>query len=205
MKGKISPKGDTSIVSILFAGVGGQGVILSSEILSRAAMFSGFDVKKTEVHGVAQRGGTVVSHVRYGEAVRSPLVPAGRADVLVALEKLEGIRYSYYLREGAAVLLNDEEIVPTRYIGEKLPYPEDIEGTLSSWGYELRVIDARALAAGAGSSRAFNVAVLGALSNFLDLPHGSWRKAIMEVLPERFHELNLKAFEAGRVATAGAK
>lgn len=190
------------VTSILFAGVGGQGVLLSSEILSVAAMLQGFDVKKTEVHGVAQRGGTVMSHVRYGMRVYSPLTPVGEADVLVALEKLEGARHCHYVRQGGKVLLNDEKIVPTRYIGEKIPYPENIEDLMRQNGLEVSLIDARSLAAEAGSRRASNVVILGALSNFLDLEEVNWMAAIVRVLPEKLHQSNIRAFAAGSMALA---
>lgn len=186
-----------STVSILFAGVGGQGVVLSSEILSLAAMTSGLDVKKTEVHGVAQRGGTVLSHVRFGKKVYSPLSPVGRVDYLIALEKLEGLRYSFYLKPGGVVFINNEEIIPTRYIGEKIPYPERIEDILKDNGYESYVIYARDIAEKAGSRRAFNVAILGALSRFLDIKEDVWKTAITRSLPAGLHKLNLTAFELG--------
>lgn len=165
-------------------------------------MHEGFDVKKTEVHGVAQRGGTVVSHVRYGKTVHSPITPVGEADVLVALEKLEGLRYSPYVRRGGRILMSDERIVPTRYIGEKVPYPENIEDLLQRQGYSVSLIDAPGIAGEAGSRRASNVVILGALSTFLAISEENWKRAITITLPERLHELNFKAFEMGCMALA---
>lgn len=188
------------MTSILVAGVGGQGVVLSSEIIARAAMLSGFDVKKTEVHGVAQRGGTVISHVRFGDMVFSPLAPVGSVDILMAYEKLEGLRFSHYLKAGGDVIFNEEQIVPTRYIGEKIPYPSGIEEMMRNMGYELHTIDSRNIAQAAGSRRAFNVVMLGALSRLLDLEKSYWKRAVRDSLPERLHDLNLKAFEMGRTA-----
>jgi indolepyruvate ferredoxin oxidoreductase beta subunit len=196
---------DGTITSIVFAGVGGQGVVLSTEVCSRAALYAGYDVKKTEVHGVAQRGGTVMSHVRFGTRVYSPLCPVGSVDILVALERLEGLRFSYYLKQGGTVIVNSEEIVPTRYVGEKVPYPPDAEALMKEKGFDLHPIDARALAREAGSRMAFNVVVLGALSLFLDFEEALWKKAIVESLPERLHRINLAAFESGRGALARSK
>jgi len=196
---------DRKITSILFAGVGGQGVVLSTEICSRAAIHAGHDVKKTEVHGVAQRGGTVMSHVRFGGKVYSPLTPVGSVDILIALEKLEGLRCSYYLKDSGTVICNDEEMVPTRYVGEKIPYPTGIEVMMKGEGFDLHSIDARGLAREAGSRMAFNVVVLGALSRFLDMKENIWKKAIAESLPEKLHQINLKAFELGRAALARLK
>jgi indolepyruvate ferredoxin oxidoreductase beta subunit len=188
------------ITSLLFVGVGGQGVVLSSEVSSRAAMLAGHDVKKTEVHGVAQRGGTVMSHVRFGPLIYSPLTPVGSVDYLVALEKLEGLRFSFYLKEKGTIIINDEEIVPTRYIGEKIPYPVGIEETMKRKGYDQYSIDARSLAREAGSRMAFNVVVLGALSLFLDLGEDLWKQAITDSLPEKLHRINMEAFDKGRAA-----
>lgn len=192
------------VVTVLFAGVGGQGVVLSSEILARAAMLSGLDVKKTEVHGVAQRGGTVMSHVRFGNRVYSPLSSVGSVDILIALEKLEGLRFSHYLKNGGTVILNDEEIVPTRFIGERVPYPPDIESAFREAGYDIFTIEARSLAELAGSRRAFNVVVLGALADMLEIDDSHWKDAIRSSLPRKLHKLNLKAFEAGMRARAAA-
>ena len=196
---------DRKITSILFAGVGGQGVVLSTEVCSRAVIHAGNDVKKTEVHGVAQRGGTVMSHVRFGKRVYSPLSSVGSVDMLVALEKLEGLRFSHFLKKGGTVIVNDEEIVPTRYVGEKIPYPSDIEVMMKGKGFDLYSINARDLARKAGSRMAFNVVVLGALSHFLEIGEDLWKKAIVESLPEKLHRINLASFESGRAALARSK
>jgi indolepyruvate ferredoxin oxidoreductase beta subunit len=124
--------------NLLFAGVGGQGILLVSELAARAAIHAGFDVKKTEVHGAAQRGGSVVSHVRFAQKVFSPLSPAGEVDILLALEKLEGLRWAHYVRDGGLIILNDEIRVPARLSDKPVEYPKDTEEFLTSKGFRVR-------------------------------------------------------------------
>lgn len=184
-------------LNILFSGVGGQGVLLISELVARTAMHAGFDVKKTEVHGAAQRGGSVVSHVRFAERVYSPLIPAGEADILVSLEKLEGLRWAHYLRPGGLVVLNTEERHPAALDANPVEYPKDIEKFLTKKGLVVRSIDARATAVELGNYRAANTVLLGAMLIDTGIPVEEWRQVMSGSLPKKFLDLNLAALHRG--------
>jgi indolepyruvate ferredoxin oxidoreductase beta subunit len=184
--------------NVLLAGVGGQGVILASELLALVAAKAGYDVKQTEVHGVAQRGGAVSSHVRFGEKVHSPLTKPGDVDFLVALEKLEALRYAHFVREGGVVVVNDYEIKPVRFPGDNRPYPKHALEFLKSKGFRVISVKATDKAIELGDQRVANLVLLGVLSNFLPIPRDVWEKTIEERIPERFLKINLKAFEIGR-------
>jgi indolepyruvate ferredoxin oxidoreductase beta subunit len=140
-------------MNILFCGVGGQGILLASEIAARAAVRAGFDVKKTEVHGVAQRGGSVVSHVRFSEKVYSPLTPAGMVDILIALEQLEGLRWAHYVKKQGEILMNRLKIPPAQSTKKIIPYPENVEEFLKSKGYLVHLINDRDMANGLGNPK----------------------------------------------------
>ena len=183
---------------VLMAGVGGQGVLLASETLGLAALAEGLDVKQSEVHGVAQRGGSVVSHVRFGERVHSPLIRCGEADLLYAGEQLEALRYAHYLRPGGRIVMDDRVIRPIRLAPDAPPYPEGVAEFLRGKGYEVLVCSALALAVELGEQRCANVILLGLLSHQLELSDPSWRSAIEQRFPERYLELNLRAFQTGR-------
>ncbi|MBM4311060.1 MAG: indolepyruvate oxidoreductase subunit beta [Deltaproteobacteria bacterium] len=187
-----------SVTNILMAGVGGQGVILASEIVSEAMMRAGHDVKKSEVHGMAQRGGSVTTHVRFGEKVFSPLIKDGEVDILFSFELLETVRYLGTMREGASLLVNAHKILPPSVTLGKDSYPDDIAGLLASRYPRFELVDAPAIALQAGNPRAVNVAFVGALSRYLDVPEDSWHAAIEKMLPPKLVEVNLKAFALGR-------
>ncbi len=189
--------------NVLIAGVGGQGVVLASELLAQAALAGGFDVKQGEFHGVAQRGGAVYSHVRFGERVHSPTARRGEVDVLVALELLEALRHGHFVRPGGTVLVNDHRIDPIRTADDR-PYPDDVPGFLSGKGLRVLLIPATERAVELGNARAANVVLLGALSAHLPLPVETWERVLRERIPERYRELNLRAFAAGREAVGAA-
>ena len=183
--------------NILISGVGGQGVILVSEIIAQAAVFANLEVKQSEVHGVAQRGGAVVSHVRYGEKVYSPLIKAGESDFILAFEKLEAVRWAHHLREGGTLIVNDNEIMPTVF-DRKTKYPKNILKLVEKKGIKPVVINATAEALELGNFRAANTIMCGALASFLDFSDEVWENAIRKRLPEKILDINLKAFNRGR-------
>ena len=191
-------------INIIFAGVGGQGVLTASEALGRASLCDGFDIKKSEVHGMAQRGGSVFSHVRFGSKVHSPLVPAGTADFLVAFEGLEALRQAHRLKPGGVIILNRLNIPP---MPGGAAYPHDIEKMLAGRDAEeaeVVAVPALELAGSAGDERAAGSALLGALSGFLPLSPGSWRTAFQQMFRPGAAEANMAAFRLGRswVSTA---
>lgn len=185
-----------SVVNVLVAGVGGQGVILSSELLALAALADGRDVKQGEFHGVAQRGGAVFSHVRFGDRVHSPLAPRGQVDYLLALEKLEALRYAHFVKPGGTVIMNDHTVEPVR-MADTRPYPQDPEGFLEGKGFEVVTVPATEIAIELGNYRAANVILLGALAGRLDIPREVWEKTLAGRIPQRLLPLNQKAFAAG--------
>jgi len=189
---------DNSVINILMAGVGGQGTLLASEILSEVLMQAGHDVKKAEVHGMAQRGGSVVSHVRFGKKVYSPIIPEGQADVLFGFELLETYRYLPLVKKTGAVVVNNLRIAPPSVLLGKSSYPQDIERKLKDRVKNVRIVDGLELAEQAGNAKAINTVLLGALSNTLNPSHEQWLTAIKNLVPERFLDVNLKAFELGR-------
>lgn len=192
------------VENILFAGVGGQGVILASGILAKAAFDNGFDVKDSELHGMAQRGGSVVSHVRYGETVNSPLIQKGKADFFVATEELEGLRYASFVKPGGKVILNKRRTVPVT-VNQNCPYPENAKSDLEAMKLDVLEIDAPEVAKKIGSSKVENIILIGALSSFLSLPLEKWQNAIKEMVPSKTIDLNLKAFEEGRKIAENSK
>jgi indolepyruvate ferredoxin oxidoreductase beta subunit len=185
-----------SVTNVLIAGVGGQGVILSSELLALAALADGRDVKQGEFHGVAQRGGAVFSHVRFGSRVHSPLVPRGQVDYLLALERLEALRYAHFVKPGGTVIVNDHKVEPVR-MGDERPYPEEGNDFLTEKGFNVVVIKATERAIELGNYRAANVILLGTLASHLDIPKAVWEETLEGRIPERLLELNRKAFSAG--------
>ena len=189
---------ENKITNILMAGVGGQGTLLASEILSEVLMQAGYDVKKAEVHGMAQRGGSVVSHVRFGQKVFSPIIPEGEADVLFGFELLETYRYLPLVKKTGTVVVNNLRIAPPSVALGKAEYPQDIAKKLSERVDNLRVVDGLELAEQAGNSKTINTVLLGALSNTLEPSYEQWIAAIKSLVPARFLDVNLKAFELGR-------
>ena len=204
----------TGTTNIMLVGVGGQGIILASEVLCRALLRPGFSpapcgwqVKKSEVHGMAQRGGSVRTDVRFGPEVHAPLISAGAADMMVAFEQLEALRYLHFLRPQGLVLLSTERIVPVTILTGPYPYPADVPTRLDNAGARVQVVDAPALAARAGNPRTAGIVLIGALSKHLAAPGSdpptsptprAWREAITALVPERYRDVNLDAFRRGR-------
>jgi indolepyruvate ferredoxin oxidoreductase beta subunit len=194
---------ENRVKSLLLAGVGGQGILLASDIICKVMMVKGYDVKKSEVHGMAQRGGCVTSHVRYGRKVYSPLARKGDVDIIVSFEKLEALRYLDYLKPGGLVLVNDEEIYPPSVNLGEADYPQGIyESLRAQFGEQnVKVVTGPELAAKAGIRRAVNTVMLGAISRFIpEIAADDWKKVLAEMLPEKIVEANLKAFDLGRAA-----
>ncbi len=185
--------------SLMFAGVGGQGSLLIAELASIAAAHAEYDVKQTEVHGVSQRGGSVETHVRFGEKVYSPIVTPGQADAVIALEKLEALRFAHFVnRDAGQILVNDQEIIPSSVSGAAEIYPHETFSFLRQKGLAITALPASQMAHDLGDGRMANVVLLGALSTLLPIPEASWQKALHVRLPARFLPSNLQAFEAGQ-------
>lgn len=185
-------------LNISLVGVGGQGTLLASEILCQVALLSGKDVKKSEVHGMAQRGGSVVSQVRIGEKVNSPLIALGETNFLISFEKLEALRHAHYLAPDGVAMVNDQEIRPVTVSSGQSEWPTDLEGMLKSTFPKLEIIPALGMARELGNVRAMNVIMIGALANHLDIDESIWQEAIKTLVKPQFVELNLKAFAAGK-------
>jgi indolepyruvate ferredoxin oxidoreductase beta subunit len=187
-------------MDLLITGVGGQGVVLASDIISETAIATGFDVKKTDTLGMAQRGGSVVSHVRIASKVRAPLIKEGEADLILAFEKLEAARWSHFLHPGGIAIINDYEQPPQSVsLGqEEYPSRETIIASLKRRTDEIYIIDATRLARELGNVRTFNILMLGCFSVFAPIDINTWKESISQRLPENIREINLTAFEAGR-------
>jgi len=191
------------VTNVVVAGVGGQGVILASELLALAAMADGRDVKQGELHGVAQRGGAVFSHVRFGDRVHSPLARRGTVDYLVALEKLESLRYAHFVRPGGTIIVNDHEVEPVR-IGDERPYPADAVAFLTGKGFRVTFVEGTRKALELGNHKVANVILLGTLAAHLDISAEAWAKTLAERVPAKLLDLNRKAFAAGEALAAAA-
>ena len=187
-----------SITNILLVGVGGQGILLASEILAEAFMIAGFDVKKSEIHGMSQRGGSVVSHVRFGKKVFSPVVPEGEGDILFGFELLETCRYLHLLRSGAKVIANDFRIQPPSVLLGQERYPDNLQGKISARFPDFQLVDGLKIATETGNPRVANTVLLGAVSKHLQLDESIWQKALRKMVPAKALDVNLKAFAAGR-------
>ena len=188
------------VKSILLAGVGGQGILRASDILCLAFMTAGLDVKKSEVHGMAQRGGCVTSHVRYGAKVYSPIAKKGDVDILVSFEKLETLRYLDYLKADGTVIINEEEIYPPSVNLGDAVYPADIVEITSKYFKKVKVVNALDLARKAGNARAVNTALLGVLSNDLMLTNDAWARVLKESFPAKALKANVQAFNLGKIS-----
>jgi len=184
--------------SVVLVGVGGQGILLGSEVIARAAMLAGYQVKTNEVHGMAQRGGSVVAQVRYGAEVYSPLVAAGTAAALGSFERIEALRFAHYLMPGGLAVVSSQMIVPVTVSTGQAQYPADAEARLRQAFPRLTYLDAAQMALDLGNIRVANVVILGALSQGLDLPLETWGEALAACVPPKHRDVNLKAFEAGR-------
>ncbi len=184
--------------SVVIVGVGGQGILLASEIVAQAAVAAGFDVKTNEVHGMAQRGGSVVAQIRYGREVFSPIISKGTAAVLGSLERMEVLRYTDYLAENGLAVVSSQKIVPVSASSGPVGYPEIDEPLLKKYFPRLLYIDAVQEATKLGNPKAANTLLLGAMSSQLDLPLEAWETAIRKSVKEKFIDVNLKAFQLGR-------
>lgn len=188
---------DTQVKSVIIVGVGGQGTLLASRLLGAAMVSEGFDVKVSEVHGMSQRGGSVITYVRYGGKVYSPVINEGEADVVLAFEQLEAARFLPFLKEGGSLVTSTQQIDPMPVITGGAKYPQGILEDISGRNVHVLAVDALALAKEAGSQKAVNVVLIGAMAKKLQIDKGVWMKAIEETVPARFLEMNKKAFELG--------
>ncbi|MHB9149496.1 MAG: indolepyruvate oxidoreductase subunit beta [Thermoleophilia bacterium] len=191
---------NVTTTNVLLAGVGGQGVILASYVLSQAAMAEGFDVKQSEVHGMSQRGGSVVSHLRFGTKVASPIVTPGTADLLLSFEPLEALRYHHWLRPGGLLIYNAIKVNPSTVAAGLATYPDEIDARITEAWPNSRRVDATALAEQAGTAKAANMVLVGAISGRLPFTDETWRTIITKVVPPKTVDANMRAFELGRSA-----
>lgn len=183
--------------SIMIVGVGGQGTLLASRILGSALLDCGYDVKVSEVHGMSQRGGSVVTYVRCGEEVASPIIEKGEADIILAFEQLEAARWLSFLKPDGKIIVNTQTIDPMPVVIGTTEYPDGVIDAVKAAGADVQAIDALALAVEAGTAKAVNVVLIGAMAKSMPLDKEIWIKALKESVPAKFLELNLKAFELG--------
>ncbi|MBE6909460.1 MAG: indolepyruvate oxidoreductase subunit beta [Ruminococcaceae bacterium] len=186
--------------NIMIVGVGGQGSLLASKLLGHILLEQGYDVKVSEVHGMSQRGGSVVTYVRYGDRVASPVIDKGEADYIVSFELLEAARWLEYLKPGGQIVTSTQRIDPMPVITGAAQYPEGLVEKMRASGAKVDALDCLTLADEAGSSKAVNVVLLGRLSYYFDLPEQAWQDALRALVPAKFLELNQKAFALGRNA-----
>ena len=182
--------------SIMIVGVGGQGTLLASRILGNTVINEGYDVKVSEVHGMSQRGGSVVTYVKYGEKVYSPIIGLGEADIILAFEALEAYRALPYLKKGGKMIINSQRMNPMPVITGAAEYPENITGKISS-KIDTKVVDAVSLAKKAGNIKAVNVVLIGVMAKLTGIEYEKWVNTIKETVPEKFVDINLKAFDLG--------
>ena len=187
--------------NILFSGVGGQGILLASEITAYSLLASGYDAKKSEVHGMAQRGGSVTAQLRFGQKIYSPLIEPGQADIQVAFEMMEAVRYLPYLHKGSKVIVNTQKILPPSVATGQAEYPAEVLNNLTERDIVVVPVDAFDLAREVGEVRTANVVMVGAMSAFLPVDPAVYADIISARVPERFRDVNLRAFEAGRSAS----
>ena len=182
--------------SVMIVGVGGQGTLLASRLLGNAVISEGYDVKVSEVHGMSQRGGSVITYVRFGDEVNSPIIEKGEADLIIAFEQLEAARYLPFLKKGGKIIVNTQKIDPMPVVIGAAEYPDGIIEKLSAKA-EVIAVDALSLAVEAGNSKAVNVVLMGVVAKHMDIDKDVWVNVIAETVPPKFKELNLKAFELG--------
>ena len=185
-------------MNMMIVGVGGQGTLLASKLLGRMLLIKGFDVKVSEVHGMSQRGGSVVTYVRWGDKVYSPIIDKGQADIILSFELLEAARWTEYLKPDGKMITNTQQINPMPVITGAAEYPQGLEEKMKAAGIQLDAVDALSLAEQAGSSKAVNIVLMGRLSKWFDFSEEEWLKAVEESVPPKFLEMNLKAFRLGR-------
>ena len=186
--------------NIMIVGVGGQGSLLASKLLGRMLLQKGFDIKVSEVHGMSQRGGSVVTYVRFGEKVYSPVIDKGEADFIVSFELLEAARWTEYLKPGGKIVVNTQQIYPMPVITGAAEYPQELVQQMTTAGLDVDAFDALALAEQAGSAKAVNIVLMGHLSRYFDFTEEEWMDAIEKSVPAKFLELNKTAFHLGRNA-----
>lgn len=184
--------------NIMIVGVGGQGSLLASRLIGNLLVSEGFDVKVSEVHGMSQRGGSVVTYVRFGEKVYSPVIDEGGADFIVSFELLEAARWLGYLKPGGKIITNTQKVDPMPVITGVANYPGELAEKMAKAGADIDAFDALSLASEAGSSKAVNIVLMGRLSRYFDIEEAAWQKALSETVPPKFLELNKKAFGLGR-------
>jgi len=184
--------------SIMIVGVGGQGSLLASRLLGNVLLAKGFDVKVSEVHGMSQRGGSVVTYVKYGDEVCSPVIEKGEADVIISFELLESARWLPYLKKGGKLITSTQQLDPMPVITGAAQYPEDIAEKIKAMGIQVTAVDALGLAEQAGNAKASNVVLMGVVSAQTEFEEELWQNAIEQCVPPKFLELNKKAFELGR-------
>ncbi len=182
----------------MIVGVGGQGSLLASKLLGRLLLTQGYDIKVSEVHGMSQRGGSVVTYVRFGDKVYSPVIDKGEADFIVSFELLEAARWTQFLKPGGKIITNTQTINPMPVIIGAAEYPENLQKSMTDAGLSVDALDALSLAEQAGSAKAVNLVLMGRLSNYFDFTLEQWDRAIEESVPEKFLELNKRAFRLGR-------
>ena len=186
--------------NIMIVGVGGQGSLLASKLLGRLLLTKGYDIKVSEVHGMSQRGGSVVTYVRYGDRVYSPVIDKGQADFIVSFELLEAARWLSYLKPDGQIVTSTQQIDPMPVITGAASYPEDLVEKMRSAEAKVDALDCLKLAEEAGSAKAVNIVLMGRLSHYFDLPDQAWQKSLEAMVPPKFLELNKKAFELGKKA-----
>lgn len=183
--------------SIMIVGVGGQGSLLASKLLGRLLVDEGYDVKVSEVHGMSQRGGSVVTYVRFGEKVYSPIITEGEADIIISFEKLEAARYAKFLKKDGRIIVNTQQIDPMPVIIGAAGYPENVLDELTAKGLQVEALDALSLAEKAGSSKAVNIVLMGNAAKYFDIPFEKWIAAIENTVAPKFVEMNKTAFNLG--------
>jgi len=186
-----------SAKSIMIVGVGGQGTLLASRILGQALLNQGFDIKVSEVHGMSQRGGSVVTYVKYGEKEDFPVVRDCEADLIIAFEQLESVRWINHLKKDGKVIINTQEIDPMPVVIGTMEYPQDLVNSIKQKNISTTALDALSLAIEAGSPKAVNVVLIGVLANIMDFDKSVWIDAVKETVPQKFLDMNLKAFDLG--------
>ena len=189
--------------NILFCGVGGQGILLASEVTAYSLLAVGMEARKSEVHGMAQRGGSVTAQLRYGTKVYSPLISVGEADIVVSFEMMEAARYLPYMHKDTKVIVNTHKIYPPAVATGKMEYPENVLDELTSQNIHVKELDAFAIASQVGEVRAVNIVMVGVLSTYLPIEEQVFLDVMNERIPERFRDVNIKAFKEGRKVVAG--
>lgn len=183
--------------NVMIVGVGGQGSLLASKLLGRLLLEKGYDIKVSEVHGMSQRGGSVVTYVRFGDKVYSPVIDKGEADFIISFELLEAARWTEFLKPGGKIITNTQQVNPMPVIIGAAQYPEDLLGKMQAAGIDVDALDALSLAEEAGSSKAVNIVLMGRLAKYFDIPTEDWMAAIEASVPAKFLDLNKKAFNLG--------